>query len=821
MTIYVFLFWSTILSLSFSITTALPVTVSLFDTLLPDTNAIHANDVRFGLVGDGIHDDTDGLLSALNATYFDPGRPNCTLPGSRIVFLEGNGKIYRLTRTIDIRTWQRIIGYGTSRPVLYVSTATPGFTNESNVQPLLRGNCYAPGSGFNPNYTDGSNIAFGTGIINVDIRIAAGNPGATAVRWRIAQGGIIRGVTINLADDTHSGIYFPGWAHQDIVITGGKYGIYIGDTGAWPSSYRDILLQNQSIAAIAQANFNGPPYPFPAGDWEGSVFSRITIQNTPYGFLSLPAYGGDPSQPLLPSPVRCIWRNIRWSNISTAVVSLSNFSSFQPAAFTIIDAQGDIATTMNYIFVDNEPPGNGTRYNIPVNSSSSYVQTTVNSSSSSYIDIQWFHAGYDVPSIQQPSTESINIHANFTFHHWIIIVPTGTVPPLPPTDIAPYPTVPVNTYLVANASNGIIGDGITDITIPLNALLQLSATTNRPVYLPTGVYMVSSPIELPPNAVLFGLHCWDTVIRLFDNAGNEYKNISSPYPIVHVLPGENVYRTTLNTLSSSSSSSSRSSIASSSNNVQLRIGGLNIQSASGNYTNQPSPVPTGWMNPNPGAIGLLWETGGSTLVSGVSSYRTSSTMPTEGAFDIFFHPASFPDNHRIGKGNNTEYSLYIQGVNATGSFADIWTCNSYAFGGTWVIDSQGPGIFYQLSDEHHYGHEVTFVNAANWEIWTMQTEDRMDDCSQTIPLNLVGCQNITIGQLQTNRDGNVTTGAAIAIENRPEITNANILSLHLHVYVWNYHNRTPVNFNATVCDSASGNCVVDVDVGLVGDGIPQ
>ena len=756
-------------------TTALPITTSLFDTLPPDSNAINANDPRFGLVGDGIHDDTIGLMQALNATYYDHNRPNCTLPGSRIVFLEGNGKIYRVTSTIDVRIWQRIIGWGTTRPVLYVPPST--FTNASNIIPLLRGNDYAPGSPQPVNSTDGNNIAFGVGLINVNIKIDVGNVGGTAMRWRIAQGGIIRGVVMDLATDTFSGIYFPGWGHQDIVINGGKYGIYIGDTGAWPSSYRDILLQNQSLAAIAQANFNGPPYPFPAGDWEGSVFTRVTIQNTQYGFLSLPDYGGSSDEPLYGSPIRCILRHVRWSNIAVAFVSLSNFTSFQPAAFTIMDAQGDI-NNLQYIFYDMDPTSHG-KYSVPVSNRNK-----------ANINVKFFHAGYDVTEMQ--GATGPNLRATFNVLQNITLTDNNAVvPALPVSDVAPYPAVPVSSYLVANSSNGVVGDGVTDVTNALNALLQVSAATNRVIYLPTGIYMVSSTIIIPPNASIFGLHCWDTVIRLFDSAGSEFKNSTSPHPIIHIVPDTN------------------NNINSNHNFVTLRIGGLNIQSASGNYTTgQPYPVPTGWTNPNPGAMGLLWETGGTLSIPNIPMY---------GLFDVFFHPASYPDNHRLGIGNNTEYSLFIQGPQASGSFADIWTCNSYAFGGTWVINSMGPGIFYQLSDEHHYGHEVTLVNSSNWQIWTVQTEDRMDDCAQTIPINIINCSNITVGQLQTNRDGNVTTGAAIAIENT-NTGNNNILALHLHVYVWDYH-HDPVNFNASICDSGSGNCVMDVDVGLVGDGI--
>jgi hypothetical protein len=102
---------------------------------------------------------------------------------------------------------------------------------------------------------------------------------------------------------------------------------------------------------------------------------------------------------------------------------------------------------------------------------------------------------------------------------------------------------------------------------------------------------------------------------------------------------------------------------------------------------------------------------------------------------------------------------------------------------------------------------------SNWSVWTLQTEDRIADCAQTLPFSCVGCVNVTVAALQTNRGANVTTGPAILVDG----ATTNFLALHLHVYVWFYENRHPVNFNASICDSSSpGSCVTATDVGLVG-----
>lgn len=57
---------------------------------------------------------------------------------------------------------------------------------------------------------------------------------------------------------------------------------------------------------------------------------------------------------------------------------------------------------------------------------------------------------------------------------------------------------------------------------------------------------------------------------------------------------------------------------------------------------------------------------------------TWGAAPGGGLQDVFFHPNSWPDNHRVGLNPNTELSLVVEGAGAGGVFADIWSCNSYS-----------------------------------------------------------------------------------------------------------------------------------------------
>ena len=251
-------------------------TVSVVTGLPADPSAVNANDPQFGLVGDGIADDTTGLAAAINATYA-PGLPDCSQPGSRIVFLQGDGKAYRLSAPLILPMWVRLIGWGaTVRPALVLAPGTPGYSNPADLSPLLEVVNWAPRSNCNRSANSGGNTAFGTGVINVDIRIGAHNPGAVGVSNGAAQGGVLRSMAFYLAPDAAAGVYSPGWAHQDLVFEGGRYGVLVNHTGAWPSILRDCVWSGQGLAAVA--------WPPSASQWEGLTLLRARISDAPAAF---------------------------------------------------------------------------------------------------------------------------------------------------------------------------------------------------------------------------------------------------------------------------------------------------------------------------------------------------------------------------------------------------------------------------------------------------------------------------------------------------------------------------------------------------------
>jgi hypothetical protein len=90
---------------------------SVFTSKLNDPRATYFAPGTFGAVGDGVADDSAALQAAIDKAE------NRTHEG--LVFI-ASGR-YRVTRTIYVWPGVRVIGYGSTRPVVLLGNATPGF----------------------------------------------------------------------------------------------------------------------------------------------------------------------------------------------------------------------------------------------------------------------------------------------------------------------------------------------------------------------------------------------------------------------------------------------------------------------------------------------------------------------------------------------------------------------------------------------------------------------------------------------------------------------------------------------------------------------
>jgi len=262
--------------------------------------------------------------------------------------------------------------------------------------------------------------------------------------------------------------------------------------------------------------------------------------------------------------------------------------------------------------------------------------------------------------------------------------PLSALPaPLPPA----IPALPPTEEWVNVHTLGVLGDGATDDT----AAIQRAIDTHRVLYFPGGHYIVSDTLTLKPDTVLIGLHPTLTQFYLFDSTPG-YQGIGPPKPVIFAPSG-----------------------------------GHNIVSGFGIFA--------GGVNPR--AVALLWKAGAGSLVDDIRFLggHGSGTNPYNST-----HTGD-PDPTKRWDGQSP--SLWVADGGG-GTFADIWTPNTFAQSGFLVSNTTTPGHVYELSNEHHVRGEIKFDHVENWDINAPQTEEESAESPESLSLEFDNSKNITI-----------------------------------------------------------------------------
>lgn len=269
--------------------------------------------------------------------------------------------------------------------------------------------------------------------------------------------------------------------------------------------------------------------------------------------------------------------------------------------------------------------------------------------------------------------------------------PISTLPELLPVAIHGLP--PSNEWVNVRVL-GVKGDGVSDDT----GVLQQAIDAHRVLYFPCGHYVVRNTLTLKPDTVLIGLHPTLTQIDLLDETPG-VQGVGPPKPV-----------------------------------IAAPSGGTNILSGIGIFT--------GGMNPR--AVGVLWKAGEQSLIDDVRFLggHGSGTNPYNNN-----HTAD-PD---LRKRWDSQYpSLWITDGGG-GTFADIWTPNTFAQAGFEVSNTETPGHVYELSNEHHVRTEIKFDHVANWDINAPQTEEEAGESPEALSLEIDNSHNLTIANYHAYR----------------------------------------------------------------------
>jgi hypothetical protein len=406
--------------------------------------------------GDGRTDDGAAIQRALDAA---------AKPGGGIVFLPSG--TYRISKTLFLWPGVRIFGVGATRPVIVLGANTPGFQRgvanmlifaggrREGVQRDDRSRVPFPPPGsvpFNPDVADANPGTFYSALGNIDFRIGAGNPAATAIRFHSAQHSFVSHVEFDIGSGL-AGLYHVANEAEDLVFRGGRYGILAEKTSpAWPFALVDATFEGQRDAAIREHE-------------AGLTMVNVAFRNVPVGIEIDEGYGD------------WLWgQDIRFENVAKAGVIISNENN----AYTQIGFKNVVAS------------------NTPTFARFRESGKTVAGKGRSY-GVSSFSYGLTLPAVGAMGEYKTDFQAK-------------ALPSLPARPAPAIRALPPVSEWTSVRTLGAKGDDKADDT----AAIQKAIDTHRVVYFPAGFYTVTDTLKLRPDSVLVGLHPSLTQIRLPD-----------------------------------------------------------------------------------------------------------------------------------------------------------------------------------------------------------------------------------------------------------------------------------------------------------------
>ena len=325
-----------------------------------------------------------------------------------------------------------------------------------------------------------------------------------------------------------------------------------------------------------------------------------------------------------------------------------------------------------------------------------------------------------------PAKGAIYRVANFT---WGLIVPAEGVmgsigmrydaAPLAslPAPLSPaIRALPPTSEWVNVHTLGVKGDGTTDDT----AAIQAAIAAHRVLYFPSGRYIVRDTLTLKPDTVLIGMHPTQTQ---FDLPDNTWQGVGAPKPV-----------------------------------LSAPSGGHNILSGFGIFTGRI----------NPRAVAILWKAAEDSLIDDVRILGPVGTDP--------YTSYHMPHAPAAPRWDGQYPSIWItQG--GGGTFADIWTPNTFAQAGFYVSWTKTPGHVYELSNEHHVRNEIRFNHVENWDLNAPQTEEEAFESPDSLSLEFDNSHHITVANYHGYRvtRSRAPFPAAVRLYNSGDIHFRNVL----------------------------------------------
>jgi sugar lactone lactonase YvrE len=288
---------------------------------------------------------------------------------------------------------------------------------------------------------------------------------------------------------------------------------------------------------------------------------------------------------------------------------------------------------------------------------------------------------------------------------------------------------------------GVKGDGVTDDTSAIRKAIEEHPT----LYFPMGHYLVSDTIKLKPSTVLIGLHPSMTQFDLADSTPG-FESPGAPKAL-----------------------------------LETPSGGTNIVTGIGLYT--------GGINGR--AVGALWMAGKDSLMDDVRFLGGHGTSNPDGTRSNPYNNTHTADPDLRKRWDGQYPSLWVLNGGG-GTFADIWTPDTFAQAGMYISNTDTEGHVYELSSEHHVRNEVKLNHASNWEIFALQTEEERGEGGFALPLEIDNSSNILVSNYHSYRVVSTYQPFPYAVR----VSNSqNIRFRNLHVY-----SDSKASFDSSVFD---------------------
>nr|WP_226896279.1 glycosyl hydrolase family 28-related protein [Polymorphobacter sp. PAMC 29334] len=276
------------------------------------------------------------------------------------------------------------------------------------------------------------------------------------------------------------------------------------------------------------------------------------------------------------------------------------------------------------------------------------------------------------------------------------ITPLAKLPALRTSAIRSLPPVAEWTDV---RSLGVKGDGLTDDT----ATLQRAIDGHRVLYFPVGFYMVTGTLNLRPDTVLLGLHPAITQLVIPDNDPG-HAGIGTVVPI-----------------------------------LAAPSGGRNIVSGLGLFTGRV----------NPRANAIVWKAGADSLIDDVKIMGGGGT-PTADGKPLGTLSAQSGDPVADSRFDAQYPSIWVADGGG-GTFAAIWSPNTFATAGFYVTNTKTPSHVYELSNEHHVRNEIVLDGVENWEFLAPQTEQEVPEGMDAVSFEIRNSHNILLANYHAYR----------------------------------------------------------------------